>query len=68
MADPDAKYRPLINVATGIKAQLDACLEALDKFDNLPEEGEDLGKTLAEAHGYCEAILRKADKEPLPEE
>lgn len=64
----DAKYRPLINVASGVKAQIESCLNALDAFKDLPEEGEDLGKTLAEAHGYCERILTKADKEPVPEE
>lgn len=64
----ETTYRPLTNVATGVKAQIESCLNALDAFKDLPEEGEDLGKTLAEAHGYCERILAKAAREPAPTE
>ena len=61
-------YREIVNVTTGVKAQLEACLNALDLHQELPDEAEDLGATIAKAYKLCDAILVKARKEPVPDE
>lgn len=61
-------YRELLNVTNGVKAQIEACLDALDKHKDPPDEVEDLGTKLAAAYQICETIIDKANQEPEPEE
>lgn len=64
----ETTYRPLITVATGIKAQIEANLNALEVFKDLPDEANKLGETLAAAHALCETIISKGNAEPDPNE
>lgn len=61
-------YRKISTVIFGIKSQIESDLNALDKHENLPEEADNLGKTLAKAHEICTDILAKAEAEPEEEE
>jgi hypothetical protein len=61
-------YRETLNVVNGVKAQIEACLNALDLHEELPDEVEDLGTTLANAFKLCETIIEKAASEPEPDE
>lgn len=61
-------YREILNVTNGVKAQLEACLNALDLHQELPDEAEDLGTTIAKAYHLCETIIDKAKNESEPEE
>lgn len=57
------QYEKLLNVTKGIQAQIDACLNALDKHEALPDEAEQLGTVLAEAHSLCGDIIKKGEEE-----
>lgn len=68
MAKSTVSYRAILNVTLGVKAQIEACLNALDLHDKLPDEAEDLGTSLAKAHKLCEKIVANAESEPEPNE
>ena len=61
-------YRELITVANGVKSQIDACLSALDKHENPPEEVDLLCSKLEEAVQLCDQIIRVGESEPEPDE
>ena len=61
-------YREILNVTNGVKAQIESCLNALDRHADLPDEAEDLGTQLANAYNLCDKIIDKAKNEPEPEE
>lgn len=58
-------YKDLVNVATGTKKQVEACLSAVDVFDNedAPDELVKLGSLLEQTAQACDDILAKADAE-----
>jgi len=64
----ETTYRPLITVTSGIMAQIEANLNALEsamkELKVSPDEAEKLGETLADAHAICETIIGKGEKEP----
>ncbi len=62
------KYKPLANVAAGIKGQLLASMSALDLHNDLPPEAEELGQKLAEAYALSQTIVHKGEDEPDPDE
>lgn len=57
-------YRQLANVAHGVKGQLEACLSALDRHEDLPEEAEALTSNLMQGIQLCDEILQAGETEP----
>lgn len=64
MAKETPKYRPLITVATGIRAQIEANLNALDLHEKLPKEADELGEKLAEAYKLADDLVKRGEAEP----
>ena len=60
-------YRELTNVVAGTKAQLEACVNALDLHEDPPAEIEALTTKLEEAMQLCDVVAQKADAEPANE-
>lgn len=61
-------YREVTNVVSGTKAQLEACVNALDRHEDPPAEIEALTTKLEEATQLCDLILGKAEAEEKPAE
>lgn len=60
----DLMYRELVNVANGVKLQIDANISALDLHEDPPVELEQLTTLLEQAIQLCDTIITKGEDEP----
>ena len=60
-------YRKYLNVASGTKQQLEACVNAIEVHSDHPEGVLDLLSALREGIDLCDAIVKEGEAEPEEE-
>lgn len=58
------EYKPYLNVAQGIRGQLEACSTALEEHDQLPDELNSVADMIETIISECDVVISRAESEP----